>query len=151
MGSCTRPRIFFREGFLSSEMVYLVYFFQSFARSHWFGAVNTAGRIDCEESLFFFRFSEGSARSRECRAERNEVGIPRRKKRVSFLVPLPSRAFSHGRFARRTKNKEILLEIYRGYIYGIIYYLVIYSCCERLCIRIDRHEAHLFRKHSFSK
>ena len=78
-------------------MVYLIYFFQSFARCHWFGAVNTAGKIDCEQSLFFFRFSEGSARLRECRAARNEVGIPRRKKRVSFLVPLPSRALNHER------------------------------------------------------
>ena len=77
-------------------MVYLIYFFQWFARSHWFGAVNTAGGLDCEQSLFFLRFSEGSARSRECRAARNEVGIPRRKS-LSFLVPLPSRALSQAR------------------------------------------------------
>ena len=38
------------------------------------------------------------------------------KESLSFFVPLPSRAFGHARFARRTKNKERLLEIYRGYI-----------------------------------
>ena len=100
----------------------MVYFFHSFARSHWFGAVNTAGRIDCEQSLFFFRFSEGSARSRECRAARNEVGIPRRKKRVSFLVPLPSRALNHERghlcvsrlLLDGPRKKERLLVVYRG-------------------------------------
>ena len=55
--------------------------------------------LDCEQSLFIFRFSEGSARARERweakpRDARNEGGSPRRKKRV---VPLPSRAFSHSR------------------------------------------------------
>ena len=43
-------------------------------------------KIDCEKSLFFFRFSKGSARPRECwaakpRDARNEGGSPRRKKR----------------------------------------------------------------------
>ena len=43
--------------------------------------------VDCEQSLFFFRFSKGSARaasveprSRETRDARNEGGSPRRKK-----------------------------------------------------------------------
>ena len=42
--------------------------------------------LDCEQSLFFFIFSKGSARARErCatkpRNTRNEGGSPRRKKR----------------------------------------------------------------------
>ena len=48
--------------------------------------------LDCEQSLFFFRFSESKARARE---------------------PLPSRAISHARghlrvsrFARRTTEKR---------------------------------------------
>ena len=44
--------------------------------------------VDCEQSLFFFRFSKGSARARERWAAttldaRNEGGSPRRKKRDS--------------------------------------------------------------------
>ena len=82
-------------------------------------------------------------RSRETRDARNEGRSPRRKKSLStlqfsrhkitrpwksilscfagslsFVVPLPSRAFSHargicglGRFARRTKKKERLLVV----------------------------------------
>ena len=58
--------------------------------------------LDCEQSLFFFRFSKGSARARECwaakpRDARNEGGSPRREKRVSFFMPLPSCALSHAR------------------------------------------------------
>ena len=58
---------------------------------------------DCEQSLFFFRFSEGSACARERRATaRNEDGA------FSASCPL-SRAWpllSLSRFARRTKKKE---------------------------------------------
>ena len=47
-------------------------------------------KIDCEQSLFLFRFSKGSARPRECwaakqRDARNEGGRPRRKKRDCSL------------------------------------------------------------------
>ena len=47
-------------------------------------------RTDCEQSLIFFRFSEGSAHARERRAakprvSRNVGGSPRRKKRVSLF------------------------------------------------------------------
>ena len=48
--------------------------------------------LDCEQSLFFFRFSEGSARARE---------------RASPISRLQSRAWSFSclvRFSRRTKN-----------------------------------------------
>ena len=46
--------------------------------------------LDCEQPLFFFRFSKGSTRARECwaakpRDARNEGGSPRRKKRDSLL------------------------------------------------------------------
>ena len=60
---------------------------------------NNARRdIDCEQSLFYFRFSKGSARARERRAAkprdaRNEGGACLR------------------RFARRTKKKERLLVV----------------------------------------
>ena len=39
--------------------------------------------LDCEQSLFFFRFSEGSARARASsgKAARNKGGSPRRKNR----------------------------------------------------------------------
>ena len=43
-------------------------------------------KLDCEQSLFFFRFSKGNARARE----REDA---RRAKRG----PLPSRAISHAR------------------------------------------------------
>ena len=56
--------------------------------------------------------------ARERRARRKKRGRQpeKNKESLSFYVPLPSRAFSNARFARRTKNKERLLEIYRGYI-----------------------------------
>ena len=66
-------------------------------------------------------FSYGGL-SRETRDARNEGGSLRRK-RVSFFVPFPSRAFSHARFVRQTKKKKetarslrltILLVIFRG-------------------------------------
>ena len=47
----------------------------------------TFSRLDFEQSLFFFRFSKGSARARALRGE-----AARREKR--------------GRFARRTKKKK---------------------------------------------
>ena len=47
---------------------------------------------DCEQSVFFFRFSKGSARARE-RALSGEAA--RSEKR--WRVRLPSRAFSHAR------------------------------------------------------
>ena len=59
-------------------------------------------------SLFFFRFSKGSARTRERRSrETRETRV------AAFFVPLPSRAISHARghlrfsrFARRTTEKR---------------------------------------------
>ena len=83
-------------------------------------------RVDCQQSLFFFRFSKGSARRetrdarRETRNAWNEGGSPRRKE-ISLFMPLPSRAISHARghlrvsrFARRTycRKKERLLVVY---------------------------------------
>ena len=68
--------------------------------------------IDCEQSLFFFRFSKGSARARASvkrRRRENEGGSPSSR--------LRSRAWSFaclGRFARRTKKKERLLVVYAG-------------------------------------
>ena len=46
--------------------------------------------IDCEQSLFFFRFSEGSARERERRAAK-----PQEARNEGGSLPLQSRAFSH--------------------------------------------------------
>ena len=65
--------------------------------SHGFG-----GMLDCEQSLFFFRFSpESNARARE------------RRSRETRETPLPSRAISHARghlrvslFVRRTTEKR---------------------------------------------
>ena len=67
-----------------------------------------AVRLDCEQSFFFFRFSKGSARARECgaakpRDARNEGGSRRR-----IVVPLPSRAFSHARVHLRVS--DVLLD-----------------------------------------
>ena len=81
--------------------------------------------LDCEQSLFFFRFSKGSARARErwARTEgegrnverdaRTEGGSPTR---------LQSRAWSFtclGRFARRTEKKEKLLVVYSSFLIEI--------------------------------
>ena len=63
--------------------------------------------LDCEQSLFYFRFGESSARARE-RHVRNEGG-------TSPVSRLQSRAWSFAclaRFARRTKNKERVLVVY---------------------------------------
>ena len=70
--------------------------------------------LDCEQSLFFFRFSKESARARERRAAkpldaRNESGsspvsrLPSRECSLSCLV----------HFTRRTKKKERLLVVYQ--------------------------------------
>ena len=55
--------------------------------------------IDCEQSLFFFIFSEGSARARESRARREKRGLlpEKKKERFSVFVPLPSRTLSNPR------------------------------------------------------
>ena len=71
--------------------------------------------LDWEQSLFFFRLSESNARARERRSRetRETRAAAREEKRVSFFVPLPSRAISHARghlrvsrFARRTTEKR---------------------------------------------
>jgi len=69
--------------------------------------------VDCEQSLFFFRFSKGSARERERwaakpRDARDESGS------ASPVSRLQSRAWSFAglrRFARMTKKKERLLVV----------------------------------------
>ena len=61
--------------------------------------VSTITSVNCEQSLFFFRFSKGSARARAAK--------PRDARNA-----LKSRAWSFAclaRFARRTKKKERLL------------------------------------------
>ena len=88
--------------------------------------------LDCEQTLFFFRFGKGSARARAWAAKprdvRNEGGNPRRKMRdcphsqtqwntrsASPVSRLQSRAWSFAcleRFARRTKKKEKMLVVY---------------------------------------
>ena len=69
-----------------------------------------ANIVDCEQCLFFFRFSEGSARAREQRSrETRETRAAAREDKE----PLPSRAIRHARghlrvsrFARRTTEKR---------------------------------------------
>ena len=51
-----------------------------------------------------------NARERRVRRKKRGRQPEKIKESLSFF------AFSHARFARRTKNKERLLEIYRGYI-----------------------------------
>ena len=71
--------------------------------------------LDCEQSLFFFRFSpESNARARERRSrEKRETRAATREEKRAFFVPLPSRAISHARghlrvsrFVRRTTEKR---------------------------------------------
>ena len=56
------------------------------------------------------------ARERRVRRKKRGQQPEKIKESLSFFVPLASRAFSHARFARRTKNKKRLLVVYRGYI-----------------------------------
>ena len=72
------------------------------------GSTNCATlAVACEQSLFFFRFSMGSACARALSGE-----AARREKRVRRASPvsrLQSRAWSFaclGRFARRTKKRD---------------------------------------------
>ena len=52
--------------------------------------------VDCEQSLFFFRFYVKEVRTRECRAAaRRETREEKGDNSFSFYVPLSSRAFSH--------------------------------------------------------
>ena len=65
---------------------------------------------DCEQSLIFYRFSEGSTCARERRATaRNEDG--------AFPAPCPLSCawtlWSLSRFARRTKKKEGLFIVFK--------------------------------------
>ena len=85
-------------------MVYLIYFFQSFARFS-----SDLGR-------------EMHAGERRVRRKKRGQQPEKTKESLSFFVPLASRAFSHARFARRTKNKKRLLVVYRGVYTGISYY-----------------------------
>ena len=65
--------------------------------------------LDCEQSLFFFRFSKGSARARETRETRAAAREEKRESLFFHASPvsrLKSRAWPFaclGRFARRTK------------------------------------------------
>ena len=78
--------------------------------------------INCEQSHFFFRLSEGSARARERRSRetRETRAAARKEKRVTLFFRaspvsrLQSRAWSFtclARFARWTKKKERLLVV----------------------------------------
>ena len=80
--------------------------------------------VDCEQPLFFIRFSKGSARARAfsgeaARREKRETRAAAREEKIEYLFycvspvsRLQSRAWSFlslGRFGRRTKKKERLL------------------------------------------
>ena len=68
-------------------MVFLTYFFQSFARSHQPCAVNIAGGLECEQSLFFFRFrgEGGDARARASSETLETTAAAREDKRESLF------------------------------------------------------------------
>ena len=66
-------------------MVFLTYFFQSFARSHQPCAVNIAGGLECEQSLFFFRFMEENARARASSETLETTAAAREDKRESLF------------------------------------------------------------------
>ena len=66
--------------------------------------------LDCEQSLFFFRFSESSARAREGQSRETRET----RAAASAFLRLQSRAWSFAylaRFARQTKEKERLLVV----------------------------------------
>ena len=85
--------------------------------------------LDCEQSLFFFRFSKGvhvrasvERRRRETRETRAAAQEEKKETiffRASPVSRLQSRAWSFaclGRFARRTKKKERLLVVYENVV-----------------------------------
>ena len=91
-----------------------------------------------EHSLVFSRFSERSARERErdARREKRRRQRENKKERLSFFVPLPSRAFSHARahlhilrvLLDGSEKKERLLVVYVYWVKKFIL-LLFYSVC----------------------
>ena len=67
-------------------MVYLIYFFQSFARSHqpWCGKY--CWGLECEQSLFFFRFRERNARARASSETQETRAAAREEKGESLFL-----------------------------------------------------------------
>ena len=69
-------------------------------------------RIDCEQSLIFFSFSEGSAHARERRAAKPRVSRNVGGTWASRAFSKPAWSFAClARFARWTKKKERLLVV----------------------------------------
>ena len=66
-------------------------------------------KLDCEQSLFFVKFSEGSAGMRECRVAKPRDARKEGASPVSCLQPLVLSFSFLARFTLRTKKKERLL------------------------------------------
>ena len=61
--------------------------------------------LDCEQSLFFFRFQDGKGSAGACEVERRSLETRDRRATAGSFACL-------GRFALRTKRKERLLVVY---------------------------------------
>ena len=106
-------------------MVYLIYFFQSFARSHQPCAVNIAGGLECKQSLFFFRFREGNARARASSDTQETRAAAREDKRESlFFRASPVSRLQSRAFCSTDQEKRETARNLPGVYTGIIYYLV---------------------------
>ena len=107
-------------------------------------------RLDCEQSLFFFRFIKESARARERRSRETRETRAAVREEKDFFVPLPSRAISHARdhlrvsrFARRTtETRETARSLYRDLgqlgidlLYSTVNSAVLEVCSQRARIR----------------
>ena len=72
---------------------------------------STVGNIwvDCEQSLFFLRFSEGNARASPRRAAREERESRAAARKDKSFLPLTSRAFCHARVHLRVSRVSLLV------------------------------------------
>ena len=68
-------------------------------------------KLDCEQSLFFFKFSERSACTRECRVAKPRDARNEGASSVSCLQPLVLSFSFLARFTLRTKKKDRLLVV----------------------------------------
>ena len=89
------------------------------------GAVNTAGGLECEQSLFFFRFREGNARARASSETEETRAAAREDKRESLFFRASPVSRLHSRaFCSTDQEKRETARNLPGVYTGIIYYLV---------------------------